>query len=201
MGIEYHINERDELITITATGAVTRAEACSCIDKLLQDEAFDASLPQLIDLRTAEPEGEPDDMASFEHFLFGDYRPKLSALVAIVVNPDWNETQCAKAFWISCMLDGAELFDGWNQACKWLIQRDFTVSDMETHEIETHKKEAPDEDMGAIPSVSALSNLADLDAIDATDDPEGPQDSKPPRDKAARPSDAGLTSGSATPQD
>ena len=189
MGIEYHINERDELITLTATGAVTRAEACLSIDRLLKDEAFDPALPQLIDLRTAEPQGEPDDMASFERYLFGDYRPKVSAIVAIVVNPDWDEEQCAKAFWISCMLDGAELFDGWNQACKWLIQRDFSA------------EQAEDRNPGTIASVTALSDLADLHAdLHAIDLANGPQDQPASASNSEDMTGAGLTSDSATPQ-
>ena len=127
MAVEYHINERDELITLTAGGAVTSAEACSCIDKMLKDQAFDANLPQLIDLRAAEPSGTAEDLAEFETFLLGDYQPRLGSTVAIVVNEDWDESTCARAFWVSCALGLAELFDDWNQACKWLVTREFTA--------------------------------------------------------------------------
>ena len=127
MAIEYHTNERDELITLTASGAVSSSEACGCIENMLNDPAFNAQLPQLIDLRTAEPSGTDEELANFETFLLGDYQPRLGSTVAIVVNDDWDESTCAKAFWISCALGLAELFDNWNQACKWLVTREFTA--------------------------------------------------------------------------
>lgn len=126
MGAEYHINERDELITLTAKGSISSSQACVCVDEMLSDAAFDPALPQLVDLREAEFTGTEDDLKRFETYLLGDYRPQLDASVAIVVNPDWDQETCARAFWMSCALGHAELFDGWNQACKWLIKREFT---------------------------------------------------------------------------
>ena len=127
MTVEYHINERDELITLTASGSVTSSDACACIDEMLNDPAFDDRFPQLIDLRELEPVGSQENLQHFEEFLLGDYRSKLRAGVAIVVNSQWDEKVCAKAFWFSCMLDRAEMFDGWSQACKWLIEREFNT--------------------------------------------------------------------------
>lgn len=128
MAIDYHINQRDELITFTVSGTVTTSEACVRIDELLNDDEFSPDLPQLVDLREAQIEGSKEDRRRFEQFLLGDYRPRLNASVAIVVNPEWDETTCAQAFWLSCALQHAELFDGWNQACKWLIKKEFTTS-------------------------------------------------------------------------
>lgn len=128
MAIEYHINERDDLITVTVTGPVTTSEACDRINDLLDDVDFNADLPQLIDLRTAELTGPKDELERFERFLLSEYRAVLNASVAIVVNPDWDEETCAQAFWMCCSLYRAELFDGWNQACKWLIKKEFTNS-------------------------------------------------------------------------
>jgi len=127
VAIEYHINERDELITLTASGAVSSADACGCIAEMLKDQAFDANLPQLIDLRAAEPTGNAEELEAFETFLLGNYQPRLGSTVAIVVNEDWDESTCARAFWVSCALGLAELFDDWNQACKWLVTREFTA--------------------------------------------------------------------------
>jgi len=137
VAIEYHINERDELITLTASGAVSSAEACGCINKMLNDPSFDANLPQLIDLRAAEPAGNPEDLMEFEDFLLGDYQPRLGSTVAIVVNEDWDEPTCARAFWVSCALGLAELFDNWNQACKWLVTREFSADMAETPGLES----------------------------------------------------------------
>lgn len=128
MTIEYHINQRDELITLTVNGSVCASEACVKIDELLNDPDFSADLPQLVDLRLAEIEGDTADFQHFEKFLLGEYRPRLNASVAIVVNPEWEENICAQAFWLSCALHCAEIFDGWNQACKWLIQHEFSAS-------------------------------------------------------------------------
>ena len=94
----------------------------------MNDSAFDAALPQLIDLRQAQPGGTAEDLRHFETVLLGEYQPKLQALVAIVVNNEWDEAACAKAFWFSCALGTAELFDGWNQACKWLIKKEFSAN-------------------------------------------------------------------------
>lgn len=162
MAVEYHINERDELITLTATGAVTGSEARACISGLLNDAAFDPALPQLVDLRTAEPSGAPEELADFEAYLLGDYRPQLSALVAIVVNPDWNEAECAKAFWISCALGHAELFDAWNQACKWLIQRDFSADG------------SADKNVAEMADLNAI-ELSDTEKPQSASDPVTPQ--------------------------
>ena len=134
--MEYHINERDELITLTATEDVTSADARACIGSLLADKLFDPQLPQLIDLRTAMPRGTCEELDEFEALIRKDYQPQLAAHVAIVVNPDWEETVCAKAFLFSCALDQAELFDGWNQACKWLINKEFDTNFADLNAIE-----------------------------------------------------------------
>jgi len=128
MAIEYHINARDDLITVTVTGAVTASDACSGLGDMLNDAQFNPELPQLVDLRKAELEGSQADLQGFENFLLTDYRSRLSAGVAIVVNPQWTEDICAQAFWMCCALYRAELFDNWNQACKWLIKNEFTIS-------------------------------------------------------------------------
>jgi len=128
MAIDYHINERDELITLTVNGPVTSSDACARIDALLGDAKFNADLPQLVDLRNAELEGTAADLKEFEQFLLTRYRSRLNASVAVVVNTQWDEEACAQAFWLCCSLYRAELFDGWNQACKWLIKKEFTAS-------------------------------------------------------------------------
>ena len=125
MTVEYHINSRDALITVTFKGSVRAAEACVAIDEMLRDSAYAPELPQLVDLREAELAGDAAELKAFETFMLGDYRNRLDACVAIVVNPNWDEPTCAKAFWLSCALQHAELFDNWNQACKWLITNEF----------------------------------------------------------------------------
>lgn len=147
--MEYHINERDELITLTATGVVTSADAKGCIGSLLADKQFDPQLPQLIDLRTAEPSGTIEELAEFESLIRKTYKPQLAAHVAIVVNPDWVETVCAKAFLFSCALDQAELFDGWNQACKWLINKEFDTNFADLNAIEPCQEFAEDPTPGS----------------------------------------------------
>ncbi len=127
MAIDYHINARDDLITVTASGAVTAADACAGLSEMLNDVNFDAQLPQLVDLRQAELEGSQADLKHFESFLLTDYRSRLNAGVAIVVNPEWAEDICAQAFWMCCALYRAELFDNWSQACKWLITKEFSA--------------------------------------------------------------------------
>ena len=127
MSAEFHINPQDELITFTATGAVTSSEACVCLDEMLAHPQFSSELPQLIDLRTAQIAGTADELKRFETFLLGDYGTRLNASVAVVVNPEWDEATCSHAFWLSCALQHAELFDDWNQACRWLIRKEFTA--------------------------------------------------------------------------
>jgi len=126
MTVEYHINSRDALITVTFKGSVSSTEACVTLDDMLNDADFDPTLPQLVDLRSADVSGSEQELKSFETFLLGDYRHRLAASVAIVVNEGWDEATCAKAFWIACALERAELFDNWNQACKWLITKEFS---------------------------------------------------------------------------
>ncbi len=128
MTIEYHINQRDELITFTMKGSISPSEACVQVDEMLNDADFDANLPQLVDLREAHIAGSKTNRLRFEKFLLGDYRPRLKASVAIVVNPQWDEDTCAQAFLLSCALHRAELFDDWGQACKWLIKKEFSSS-------------------------------------------------------------------------
>lgn len=152
MAIEYHINERDELITVTVSGTVSTSEACVRIDELLNDARFNSDLPQLVDLRTASIEGSKEELEHFEKFLLGDYRPQLNASVAIVVNPDWDEETCAQAFWLSCALHHAELFDGWNQACKWLIKKEFTTSMADLDAITNGSDETSDDTLPAADS-------------------------------------------------
>lgn len=137
MPIEYHINERDELITLTVKGSVDSSQARACVDELLSDAAFEATLPQLVDLREALFSGTEEDLRGVEAFLLDHYRPRLDASVAVVVNPDWDQETCAQAFWVSCALDQAEMFDSWNQACKWLVKQEFNVDQAGSDGVET----------------------------------------------------------------
>jgi hypothetical protein len=128
MPAEYHINERDDLITLRLRGAVDATEARACAEALLADPAFSPQLPQLIDLREAEPNGAAGEATSFEEYLLDHYRPRIEASVAVVINREWDYDMCAWVYWLCCALQHAELFDDWNQACKWLIKKEFSKS-------------------------------------------------------------------------
>ena len=125
MPAEFHINTSDEIVTLRLQGDVMASELRACVTTLLADPDFDPALPQLIDMREAVLQHDPGTSQGLERFLLHEYQPRIAASVAVVVNREWGYDLCAWVYLMCCSLQRAEVFDDWNQACKWLIRREF----------------------------------------------------------------------------
>jgi hypothetical protein len=122
----FHISQDDGLITISGSEDVDAKEATSTLRSLLDHPEFDADLPQLVDLRglSVNPQRE-NDFTPLERFLLNDYRLKVSASVAVVVDDNLDRFNMAAIFHLTCRLPQTELFDYFEHALRWLIRHEF----------------------------------------------------------------------------
>ena len=126
MPFGYHINPDDGLITITGEGIVMPEEARNVLVELQSDGHFEPSLPHLIDLRALSvAQHDPVELKTLERFLLTDYRPKVSASVAVVVDGDLDRFSLAAIFHLVCRAPQTELFDYFDHALRWLIKHEF----------------------------------------------------------------------------
>lgn len=126
VALEYHINNEEGLINLRGESRISMAEIFGCGERLLEDVAFDAQLPQLIDLREATLETEclPPGPTSVIVHKFND---TVRANVAVVIEGGMSHLQLAHLYRLTCMIDQAELFDDYDQALRWLIRTEFAA--------------------------------------------------------------------------
>ena len=126
MPFGYHINSDEGLITITGDGIVMPDEARQVLSELHEDGHYDQSLPHLIDLRMlAIAQHDPVELKKLERFLLTEYRPKVSASVAVVVDGTLDRFSLAAIFHLVCRAPQTELFDYFDHALRWLIKHEF----------------------------------------------------------------------------
>lgn len=126
LALEYHINSEEGLINLRGDAQISIADIYSCGERLLSDAAFDANLPQLIDLRQARIETDclqPGPSSIFVH----RFNETVQANVAVVIEGGLTHLEIAELFRLTCMLEQAELFDNYDQALRWLIRTEFAA--------------------------------------------------------------------------
>lgn len=121
----YHINASDGLITIEVAGNVSVADIHASAKQILADPQYDATLPQLIDLRGMDIELQSFAVAPFTRFMVARYGPQTQACVAVVIDAELEADICARVYWISCALGNSEVFDNYELALKWLMKQEF----------------------------------------------------------------------------
>ncbi|MEM7219686.1 MAG: hypothetical protein AAF515_15055 [Pseudomonadota bacterium] len=100
---------------------VTPTGLSEAVAALLADPAFDGGEPQIWDLRDARF-GAPDSTGREARDVLGaELAPRIEAPLAVVVNPEWDADTSASVYWLFCALPAAELFDDWDQGCRWLL--------------------------------------------------------------------------------
>lgn len=133
MPLGYHIDGDAGLITVRGDGDVAVADIVRLGETLLQDERYDAGLPQLLDFRGLRPAGPvpATDEGEFDglfEFVNGHYRKRVDASVAVVIDDHLEQRHCADIFLITCAISEAELFADYDQALKWLMREAFATN-------------------------------------------------------------------------
>lgn len=126
MPVGYHINPDDGLVTVRGDGDVTIGELVGVGESILADPAYDPALPQLVDLRGLRP-APRDDLERLQSFVHDDYRDRVAANVAVVIDDHLESRHCADIFLITCAIHDAELFVDYDQALKWLMRNAFAT--------------------------------------------------------------------------
>ena len=121
----YHINADEGLITISGTEDVPLQEAIALGEELLDDRAFESSLPHLVDLRGLVLTRTSAESEDFRDFVLDYYRPIVAASVAVLVDDSLDRGSLAALYHLTCRMDRTELFDDFEQALKWLVKREF----------------------------------------------------------------------------
>ena len=125
MPAAYHINRNDGLITIEVAGNVSLDDVYAHAKDILADPQYDASLPQIMDLRGMELELQSESIVPFTRFMVARYAPQTQACVAVVIDPELEADICARVYWTSCALGNSEVFDDYELALKWLMKQEF----------------------------------------------------------------------------
>ena len=121
----YHLNLAEGLITVSVTEEVPLEEAAAFARQMLADARYDPSLPQLIDLRGLTVTRTPPDSAAIRDFVLLEYRPRVNASIAIVVDGSLDHRSLASLYHLSCSRNKTELFDHYERALKWLMRTEF----------------------------------------------------------------------------
>jgi len=132
MPLGYHINTDEGLITVRGDGNVAVTEIVELGDSLLDDNAFDPELPQLLDFRGLRPRPPAEISAETEFaglwdFVHSRYRTRIAANVAVVIDEHLEARHCADIFLLTCAISDAELFADYDQALKWLMREAFAL--------------------------------------------------------------------------
>lgn len=126
MPMNYHISPDEGLITVNVTGDVRAGELARLGRSLLDEDAYDPDLPQLLDLRGLRPvpAGELETLRRFVH---DTYRPQVAGSVAVVIDEHLERSHSADIYLLTCAIGQAELFADYDQALKWLMRRAFAA--------------------------------------------------------------------------
>ncbi|MAT83936.1 MAG: hypothetical protein CMD39_06570 [Gammaproteobacteria bacterium] len=130
MPLGYHINPDDGLITVQGDGSVAVGEITQLVQSLLADGRFDPTLPQIMDFRGLRPvQAQPDQpgaaIAALREFLQQEYRRRVRADIAVVIDEHLERRHCADIYLLTCTMEAAELFADYDQALRWLMRRAF----------------------------------------------------------------------------
>lgn len=125
MAAAYHINDDAGLITVRAEGEVAPATLQAIGRALLEDVSFNSELPQLIDFRGLRMPGNPAALERLKAFVEQEFKSRVSGSVAVVIDDDLDARLCADVYRITCTMAGAELFEDYEQALKWIMRREF----------------------------------------------------------------------------
>ncbi len=122
MTAKYHINDDDHLISLYFDGEVTLADVIELGEELLKDINFQPAWPQLIDLRDSSITPSKGISASLVDYINNSYHPNVDGSIAVVVNESISPDDCAAAYKLVCPLEGAEIFDDYAHAIRWLLR-------------------------------------------------------------------------------
>ena len=128
MPCAYHLNLEEGLVTITGSEQVALSDAISLGRRLLADPEFDPCLPHLIDLRGLQVEHAAGEGRAFREFVLEDYRPRIEASIAVVIDHTLEQAAVAGLYHISCAMERTEMFDQYDHALRWLMRREFVAS-------------------------------------------------------------------------
>lgn len=125
MPAAFHINQDEGLVTIQVEGEVDLVDLFEVARSLYEDSEYDPTLPLLVDLRGMQLALESDALKPFNRYVIPRFGRERTASIAIVVDQDMHKDLCAAVYWLSCAIDGSELFEDYDHALKWLIKREF----------------------------------------------------------------------------
>jgi len=125
----YHINHEDEFVTLHLEGETDLVAMYELCQRLLNDPDYNPEWPQLVDLRALELLLREGAMQPFARYVRGNYRPRVNAPIAVIIDGSMDSDFCAGVFRFVCTLPNAEVFDDYALAIKWLLRQASVVCD------------------------------------------------------------------------
>jgi hypothetical protein len=128
MGLAYHIDLDEHLVTVSAHESLQPGDMESLADTLIADPLFAADMAQLLDLRQAAINIHDEHARLLAGYLLKNYNPAIRGNIAVVIDPNLTPADTARMFRVTCALERAELFEDFDMAVKWLVRKWRAVS-------------------------------------------------------------------------
>lgn len=128
MGLAYHIDLDEYLVTVSAHESLQPGDMESLADSLIADPLFAADMAQLLDLRQAAINIHDEHARLLARYLLKNYNPAIRGNIAVVIDPNLTPADTARMFRVTCALERAELFEDFDMAVKWLVRKWRAVS-------------------------------------------------------------------------
>jgi hypothetical protein len=126
MSPEFHIATEEGLITVQVRSQIELADLYELAEGVLSAEEYDPALPLLADLRDMRLEIEAQAIKPFTDFIIASFRGRAGSM-AVIIDGDMSRPLSAGVYWLACAVGGAEVFDDYDHALKWLIRKEFAV--------------------------------------------------------------------------
>jgi len=118
-----HINEDSQFTSVHIDGSVSVNDLQNLLDTVLEDDTFEVTWPQLVDLRGARIKSDGFSLQILLNSIYTQYRPNIKASMAIILDGSIDGELFASVYRFVCNIPNTELFDDYAQALKWLISQ------------------------------------------------------------------------------
>jgi len=123
LNLRYHIDEDERLVTVQASDRVAAGDLEDLVSRILLDPAFVPDYSQLLDFREARIDRLTEDGGTLAGYFLRTVNPAISGSIAVVIDPDLTPADTAMMFRLTCAIAGAELFEDFEMAVKWLARK------------------------------------------------------------------------------
>ncbi|MFV2089105.1 MAG: hypothetical protein ACC642_00465 [Pseudomonadales bacterium] len=124
MSVLFHVSGDEGLISVRVESEIDLVGLYELAKSVHSDPGYDPTLPLLVDLRGMRIDLKRSAVEPFSRYIISHFNDR-QASIAVVIDSEMEDKLCAAVYWLACAVNGAELFDDYDHALKWLIRREF----------------------------------------------------------------------------